>query len=57
MVNGTEATSYFGNEVVEKAVADYFARNGVTETVKQELLNMNDEEFFDMVDKFLLKKT
>lgn len=57
MVKGTEATSYFGNEAVEQAVADYFARNGVTEEVKQEILSMNDEDFFDMVDTFLLKKT
>lgn len=48
--------AYFGMETVEKAVATYFARHGVTEEVRDRLIDMESEdgeEFFDMVSSYV----
>lgn len=50
---------YFGVETVERAVASYFAKHGVTEEVRDRLMAMeseDEEEFFDMVSDFVEKK-
>lgn len=47
---------YFGMETVEKAVASYFAKHGVTEEVRDRLMVMESEdtdEFFQMVSDFV----
>lgn len=54
MSNGT--ISYFGMKTVEMAVANYFAMHGVTEEVRDRLMEMesqDSEEFFEMVSKFV----
>lgn len=50
---------YFGMETVEKAVANYFAKYGVTEEVRDRLMAMEIEdadEFFQMVENFVENK-
>lgn len=50
------AVEYFGAEIVERAVANYFARYGVTEEVRDRLMIMegqDGEEFFEMVSQFV----
>lgn len=52
--------SYFGFEIVEKAVAHYFATHGVNEEVRDRLMEMesnDEEEFFDMVESFVENNT
>jgi hypothetical protein len=54
MSNGT--ISYFGMKTVEMAVANYFAMHGVTEEVRDRLMEMesqDSDEFFEMVSKFV----
>jgi hypothetical protein len=49
---------YFGMETVEKAVANYFAQHGVTEEVRDRLMQMefeDQEEFFQLVSDFVEK--
>jgi hypothetical protein len=53
---GQATVDYFGLSVVEKAVASYFAKHGVTEQVRDELLAMEREDgeaFFSMVSEFV----
>lgn len=53
---GQAAVDYFGMSVVEKAVANYFAKHGVTEEVRDQLLAMetqDGEAFFSMVSEFV----
>lgn len=55
----SKTIEYFGADVVERAVADYFATHGCTELVRDELMAMeieDSEAFFDMVSNFLEKK-
>ena len=50
---------YFGNTTVEQAVADYFARNGLTREVRDDLMLMaaqKEDDFFQMIDDFIMKK-
>ena len=54
MSNGT--VNYFGLETVEKAVANYFAIHGVTEEVRDRLIEMesqDSDEFFELVSQFV----
>lgn len=54
MSNGT--IDYFGMETVEKAVANYFAIHGVTEEVRDRLMEMesqDSDEFFELVSQFV----
>ena len=56
MSNST--VQYFGMETVEKAVANYFAMHGVTEEVRDHLMNMEVEDgdaFFQMVSDYIEK--
>lgn len=56
MASGT--VQYFGMNTVERAVADYFAKHGVTEAVRDELMLMEIEDgdsFFEMVSSFIEK--
>lgn len=51
---------YFGMETVEKAVANYFARHGVTEEVRDRLMAMEIEDndaFFQLVEDFVENKS
>ena len=53
---GQATVDYFGISVVEKAVANYFAKHGVTEEVRDKLLRMEREDgegFFSMVSEFV----
>lgn len=54
----TPTMSYFGRPIVEKAVADYFSRNGLTEEIRDNLMLMavhHEDDFFQMVDDFIMK--
>jgi hypothetical protein len=56
MLNAGLAISYFGGEAVERAIADHFARNGLTEQVRDDLIEMSEQDaegFFDLVSNFL----
>lgn len=47
---------YFGMGTVEKAVASYFARHGVTEEVREHLMELESadgDEFFQLVSDFV----
>lgn len=49
---------YFGIEVVKEAISDYFARNGLREDVRDELMLMsvkNEDGFFEMVSNFVMR--
>lgn len=53
---GQAAVDYFGIVTVERAVANYFAKHGVTEEVRDKLLRMEREDvegFFSMVSEFV----
>ena len=53
---GQATVDYFGISVVEKAVANYFAKHGVKEEVRDKLLRMEREDgegFFSMVSEFV----
>jgi hypothetical protein len=48
--------AYFGLNTVEKAIANYFAKHGVTEKVRDQLMQMeheDEDEFFSMVSDFV----
>ncbi len=50
--------AYFGMDTVERAIAAYFMKHGVTEEVRDRLMAMesaDEEEFFDMVCDFVEK--
>jgi hypothetical protein len=50
---------YFGMETVERAVADFFSKHGVTEDVRDYLMVLEVEkpdEFFQMVENFVENK-
>ena len=54
----SSTVEYFGMETVERAVANYFAKHGVTEEVRDRLMNMEAEdadEFFQLVENFVEK--
>lgn len=49
---------YFGRATVESAVADFFAKNGLTEDVRDRLMIMavnSEDDFFQMVCDFIEK--
>lgn len=53
---GQATVDYFGLPVVEKAIANFFAKHGVTEEVRDKLLKLereDDEGFFSMVSDFV----
>jgi hypothetical protein len=48
--------NYFGMPTVERAIAAYFSRHGVTEEVRDQLMKMeseDSEEFFSLVSDFV----
>ena len=50
--------SYFGRDTVERAVAAYFAKHGVTEDVRDYLMVLEDEkpdDFFQIICDFIEK--
>ena len=55
----TATIAYFGANTVEQAIADYFARHGLTEEVRDDLMLMavrKEDDFFQMVDDFIMKR-
>ena len=48
---------YFGADVVERAIANYFCTHGVTEEVRDRLMEMtgDQDEFFQLVCDFIEK--
>jgi hypothetical protein len=48
---------YFGVNVVERAIANYFCMHGVTEEVRDRLMEMtgDPDQFFQMVCDFIEK--
>lgn len=54
-----ETISYFGLKTVEMAIANYFAQHGVTEEVRDRLMEMesqDSDEFFEMVSEFVVTR-
>lgn len=54
----SHTVQYFGMETVERAVAHYFMKHGVTEKVRDELMRMEIEDgdaFFQLVDSFVFE--
>jgi hypothetical protein len=52
----TPAIDYFGMHTVEKAVANFFAKHGVSEDVRDYLMVLEAEkpdDFFQMVEDFV----
>ncbi len=50
---------YFGMETVEKAIADFFSKHGVTEDVRDYLMALEIEDadgFFQLVENYIEKK-
>jgi hypothetical protein len=49
---------YFGRDTVQRAIAAYFAKHGITEDVRDYLMVLEDEkpdDFFQMVSDFIEK--
>jgi hypothetical protein len=49
---------YFGRDTVERAIASYFAKHGITEDVRDYLMVLEDEkpdDFFQLVCDFIEK--
>jgi hypothetical protein len=50
---------YFGMETVERAIADFFSKHGVTEDVRDYLMALEIEDadaFFQMVENYVERK-
>lgn len=59
MIRETATIAYFGTNTVEQAIADYFARHGLTEEVRDDLMLMavrKEDDFFQMVDDYIMKR-
>lgn len=59
MIRETNTIAYFGEAIVEQAVTDYFARNGLTESVRDDLMVMavdREDDFFQMIDDYIMKR-
>lgn len=49
---------YFGMDTVQRAIAAYFAKHGITEDVRDYLMVLEDEkpdDFFQLVSDFIEK--
>jgi len=54
----SHTVQYFGMETVERAVAHYFMKHGVTQKVRDELIQMEIEDgdaFFQLVDSYVFE--
>jgi hypothetical protein len=52
----SHTVQYFGMDTVERAVAHYFMKHGITEKVRDELIEMEIEDgdaFFEMVSNYV----
>jgi len=50
---------YFGMDTVQRAIANYFAKHGITEKVRDELMTLereNGDAFFQIVADFIEKE-
>lgn len=55
----SHTVEYFGMDTVERAIAAYFMKHGVTEKVRDELMQMEIEDgdaFFEMVSNYIEKE-
>lgn len=55
----SHTVEYFGMDTVERAIAAYFMKHGVTEKVRDELTTMEIEDgdaFFEMVANYIEKE-
>jgi len=51
---------YFGKSLVEKAVYDYFLKHGISEDVRDQLMeweSTDSDEFFEIVSTFVEKNS
>jgi hypothetical protein len=49
---------YFGRDTVQRAIAEYFSKHGITEDVRDYLMVLEDEkpdDFFQLVCDFIEK--
>jgi hypothetical protein len=54
----SHTVQYFGMDTVERAIAAYFMKHGVTEEVRDYLMKLEIEDgdaFFEMVSNFIEK--
>lgn len=60
MISSSPTINYFGMATVEQAIASYFAKNGLSEDVRDRLTTMvseSEDDFFQMVCDFIEKKS
>ena len=58
MILPSPTVTYFGEDLVNRAIADYFARNGLSEKVRDELMliaNTDEDAFFEIIDQFVMR--
>ena len=56
----TPTVAYFGRQTVEQAVAAYFAKHGITEEVRDDLMMIathKPEKFLEIVCDFVERET
>jgi len=54
----TPVIEYFGIDTVQRAIAEYFSKHGITEDVREYLMDLEDEkpdDFFQLVSDFIEK--
>jgi len=54
----TPVIKYFGIDTVQRAIAEYFSKHGITEDVRDYLMVLEDEkpdDFFQLVSDFIEK--
>jgi hypothetical protein len=54
----TPVIEYFGIDTVQRAIAEYFSKHGITEDVRDYLMVLEDEkpdDFFQLVSDFIEK--
>jgi len=54
----TPVIEYFGIDTVQRAIAEYFSKHGITEDVREYLMVLEDEkpdDFFQLVSDFIEK--
>ena len=52
----SHTVQYFGMDTVERAIAFYFMKHGITEKVRDDLMHMEIEDgdaFFEMVSNYI----
>lgn len=55
----SHTVQYFGMDTVERAIAHYFMKHGITEKVRDDLMTLEAEDgdaFFEMVCNYIEKE-